>query len=121
MISSKRVIIATLMGAVCGVICCLLASSGGELPLVMSASIFLSRTLIGFVIGISAMKMHWAIHGPLIGLILSIPGGLAATMTANPEMSSAAMFTGTVVMGVIYGFLIELVTSVLFKAKRKRV
>ncbi len=121
MTSLKRIIIATVMGAICGVICCLLASSSGELPWFMMASIFTSRLLIGFFIGISALGMHWAIHGPLMGLILSVPGGLAAMMGGNPNMTGTQLLIGTIVMGVIYGFLIELVTSVFFKARQKRV
>ncbi len=121
MTSAKRIIIATLMGAVSGIICCLFASSGGEMPFALLASIFTGRMLIGFVIGISAMKMHWAIHGPLMGLIVSIPGGFGSMLGGNPPMTGPTLLIATVVMGMIYGFLIELVTSVLFKARQKSV
>ncbi len=33
------------------------------------------------------------------------------------EFGTSTMFISTVVMGIIYGFLIELITSVLFKSK----
>jgi hypothetical protein len=35
----------------------------------------------------------------------------------NPEFDQTTMFVMTVVLGLIYGILIEFVTSVLFKAK----
>jgi len=37
----------------------------------------------------------------------------------NPEFSKIMMMVSTIVMGAIYGLLIELITSVLFKAKQK--
>ena len=35
----------------------------------------------------------------------------------NPDFSLSMMFISTIVMGMIYGLLIEVITSVLFKAK----
>ena len=117
----KRLIIATLLGVVFGFVCYALASGGGnELPLLLAVNIILGRTMIGFGIGISRFKMqHWAIHGLVMGLIFSLPSGFGAMMgPENPEFSHTMMFISTVVMGMIYGFLIELITSVLFKAKQ---
>jgi hypothetical protein len=82
----KRVIIATLSGIIFGVICNLLASGSGSLPWPITIQIITSRTLIGFAIGISSLKI---VH------------------------------VSTIVMGIIYGLLIELITSVIFKAKQK--
>jgi len=117
---TRRLIIATLLGLVFGGVCYGLTSSGGnEVPPVLAANIILGRTLIGFAIGISRFPLkHWAIHGIVMGLIFSIPAGLGAMLAETPEMSAQWMFTATVVMGVIYGFLIELVTSVIFKARQ---
>ena len=115
----KRIIISTLAGLVFGFVCFGFACSSGELPLAVSMQIIASRTLIGFTIGISVLKMHWSLHGMLIGLLYSLPlaiGGLLAP--ENPEFSKTMMLVSTNVMGVIYGFLIELITTVLFKAKR---
>jgi len=36
---------------------------------------------------------------------------------AIPVINDIPIFIGTFVMGMIYGFLIELITSILFKAK----
>jgi len=115
----KRIIIATLAGIVFGFVCYGFACSSGELPLALSLQIIVSRTLIGFTIGISILKMHWSLHGILIGLLYSLPlafGGLLAP--ENPEFTKTMMLVSTAVMGIIYGFLIELITTVLFKAKR---
>ena len=46
----------------------------------------------------------------MIGFIASIPMAL-------PVMDRLNIMIGTLVMGIIYGVLTELITSVLFKAK----
>ena len=114
MLSAKRVVIATLCGLVCGLICLTLASSNPDPTASMSTGLKLSivfgRTLLGFTIGISALRMKWWLHGIVLGIITSFP-------MAFPILDQMSIFVGTFVMGVIYGLLIELVTSVLFKAK----
>jgi hypothetical protein len=117
---TKRIIIATLSGVLFGFVCFILASSGPEkvaLPIVLQ--IIASRSLIGFAIGISCISLkHWSIHGLVMGLIFSLPlafSGLMATETG--DFSKAGMFIWTVIPGMVYGLLIELITSVLFKAK----
>jgi len=120
MLNKKRLIVATIMGIVSGLICYSFASSGSaDLPAAVAWQIILSRTLIGFAIGISIFKMgHWTVHGAVIGLLFSIPLAISGFMAPdNPEYSKSSMFIATLVMGVIYGLLIEFVTSVLFKAK----
>ena len=110
----RRVFIATIMGFICGLVCMALASSDPNqtVELSIKLSIVAGRTLMGFVIGISAMKMKWFVHGPILGLITSIP-------MAVPIMNDPAIFIGTFVMGIIYGFLVELVTTVVFREKQK--
>lgn len=117
----KRLVIATLLGLVFGGVCFGFASSGGaEISEVLAANIIIGRMLIGVAIGISRFSMkHWAIHGSVMGLVFSIPAGLGAMMAPNPEFSASMMLISTVVMGIIYGFLIELITSVVFKARIK--
>jgi hypothetical protein len=114
MLTSKRVIIATLSGVVFGLVCMTLASSNPDPvePVTSTTKwlIVLSRTMMGFMIGISALRLPWWIHGVVLGLISSIPMML-------PVLDKPGIAIGTVVMGMIYGFLTELITSVLFKAK----
>ena len=117
----KRLIIATLLGLVFGFVCLSLAKSGGsEISTALALSIVLGRLLIGFTIGISKFSFkHWSIHGLLIGLIVSLPAGFGAMLgPENPNFTHQMMFFSTVITGMIYGLLIELVTSVIFKAKQ---
>ena len=117
----KRLIIATMLGLVFGFVCYGFASSGqNEISTLLAINIILGRTLIGFGIGISRFSMkHWTLHGVIMGFIFSLPAGFGAMLgPENPEFSHTMLFISTIVMGMIYGFLIELITSVLFKAKQ---
>ena len=118
----KRLIIGTLSGLLFGFICFGLAS-GGPVPLAwpVGVQIISSRTLIGFAIGISSIALgHWSIHGLVMGMLFSVPLAFSGLMAPdNPEFSKVSMFVWTVVLGMIYGLLIELITSVFFKAKQK--
>ena len=116
----KRLIIATVLGLIAGFVCYGFASSGGgDLGLYLTLNIIFARMLIGFGIGISRFKMgHWAIHGLIIGLIFSLPFGFGSMMGDNPDFTPWSMFTASVVMGGIYGVIIELITTLVFKAKQ---
>lgn len=115
MLTAKRVIIATICGIIFGFVCLGLASSNphpeGVLTLTVKLNIILSRTFLGFMIGISALRLNWWLHGIVLGIISSIPMAVAV-------MDKPSIMIGTFVMGIIYGVLIELITSVLFKAKQ---
>ena len=111
----KRIIIATIIGFLCGIICWKLATSNGVLPFGVSLSMILGRTLLGFGIGISCLKLSWWLHGLILGVIFSIPMAFGSLMV--PE-NAIFIFIGTIVLGAIYGIIIELVTSVLFKARQ---
>jgi hypothetical protein len=120
MSNARRTGVATLLGVLFGFVCYGLASRGaGELPWPVSVQIIVSRTLIGFAIGISSLRMlHWSIHGLLMGIIFSVPLAFSGLMAPeSPEFSKAAMFVSTIVFGMIYGLLIEGITSLLFKAR----
>jgi len=114
MLTAKRVIYATVCGFIFGLVCMGLATSNPEsaasLTAAIKLNIVLSRTLMGFTIGISALKVKWWLHGILIGFIASIPMAISV-------MDRFDIFIGTLVMGMIYGFLTELITSILLKAK----
>ena len=123
MVNKKRLVVATCSGLLCGFICYGIASSSGTLPTAVAYQIIAERTLIGFAIGISVLRLgHWSIHGLVLGLLLSIPLAFSGLMAPeNPAFSKAGMFLWTVVLGMIYGVLIELVTTKLFKAGRVEV
>lgn len=118
---TKRIIVATLSGVVFGFICFGLASSGSsELEWPVIVQIITSRALIGFAIGISVISMgHWSRHGLIMGLIFSLPLAFSGLMAPDsPEYSKTSVFAWTIILGMIYGLLIELITSVFFKARQ---
>lgn len=113
MLTSKRVLLATLFGLIFGIVCMLLASAKPDSP-PMAANIKLnlvmSRMLTGFMIGISALRLKWYLHGIILGAIGSIP--MAVATISDPTIA-----VSSVVMGIVYGILIELLTSIVFKSK----
>jgi MFS family permease len=122
MANTKRLIIATLSGFLFGLVCCGLASSGGnQLAWPVTAQIIASRTLIGFAIGISCLKLyHWSVHGSVMGLLFSLPLAFSGFMAPDsPQYDKTSMFVWTIILGMVYGFLVELITSVFFKAKKE--
>jgi hypothetical protein len=117
---TKRIIIATLSGVLFGFVCFGLASSApGGLAWPVAIEIIVSRTLIGFAIGISCLSLgHWSLHGLIMGMIFSFPLAFSGLMAPeNPEFSKLSMFIWTIIFGMIYGVLIEVITSLFFKAK----
>jgi hypothetical protein len=121
---AKRIVVATLSGLLFGFVCLGLASMspGGEaLAWPVAFQVLTSRTLIGFAIGISIFSLrHWAIHGVVMGLLFSIPLAFSGLMAPeSPEYSKSGVFIITVLLGMVYGLLIELITSVAFKARQK--
>ena len=118
---TKRLVISTLLGVVFGFVCYGFASSGqNEISTILALNIILGRTLIGIAIGISRFPCkHWSLHGIVMGLVFSLPTGFGAMIgPENPEFSHTMLLVSTIVMGIIYGFLIELITSVVFKARQ---
>ena len=119
----KRVMIATVCGILAGFVCFGFASGGPEplaWPIILQ--IITSRTLIGFAIGISSLNLgHWAVHGLVLGLVFSLPMAFSGLMAPEvPGFTRTAMWVSTIVMGMIYGLLIELITSVIFKARQRK-
>jgi len=90
-----------------------MASTDPSQPMTLGLklSILFSRGITGFMIGISALKLKWWSHGIILGAVGSIP-------MAFPIMNDPNIMIATFVMGIIYGLVIELVTSILFKAKQ---
>ena len=115
MLSGKRVVIATILGLIFGVVAYLLArpmAPEGGIPGTGIVTLILGRGMIGFAIGISACRIGWWLHGIIIGLIFSLPMAFGAVWTGFGWTG----LVGTLVLGIVFGFLIELITSVVFKA-----
>jgi hypothetical protein len=110
---SRRVAIATIVGLLTGLFCAWGTSRRVDLDVWILAGIVFSRTVAGFAIGISKLKMPWWLHGPVLGLIFGIPVSVQAIST---NMSGFYALLGA---SVVYGFIIELITSVIFKARQQ--
>jgi len=114
MANPKRILIATICGFIFGLVCMSFAAgnpdSAAQLTTAVKLNIVISRTLMGFMIGISILQLKWWLHGIVLGFIASIPMAIAV-------MDRMDILIGTLVMGMIYGLLTELITSVFFKAR----
>lgn len=115
---NRRVWIATALGLVFGVLNCLVIALAAPIPRSGIATVVLARTVLGFVIGISALRMSWWSHGLLLGFIVSLPAAFAARlMAAQFRMSPNVAPVLVLAAGLVIGFLIELLTSAVFKAR----
>ena len=117
---NRRLLIATVTGLVFGLLNCLVALAvPGPFAKSAYATLILGRGLMGFVIGISALKICWWEHGLLIGFVVSLPAATAIRLIGpmgtglTPNLLSVAVMA----VGLVIGVLIELITSVVFKAK----
>lgn len=118
MVRSKRLAVASLSGFLFGLACSSLASSSGNLPTPVAYQIIAERTLMGFAIGISMLRLgHWSLHGLFMGCVFSLPLAFSGLMAPdNPAFSPASMVIWTVVLGMIYGLLTEVITTKIFRA-----
>jgi hypothetical protein len=114
---AKRFWICLICGVIAGLICAWGGSSeipeGVSKPMVFWSSL-LNRAFIGFVLGISAWRIGWALHGILIGLLGTLPMSFPLIFSEQAGFSVFLIYT---IAGIVWGFLIELVASVIFKAK----
>ncbi len=108
----KRITIATLFGVVAGALCATISFSAGLLSFsaVTLIWILLNRTVMGFVIGISGLKLHWAWHGILMGVVV---GSIFSWFL---YMNGMKMAVFTPIGNAIFGLMIEFFTTVVFKA-----
>ena len=112
MVYAKRFWIAIILGIICGLLCAIGGKTfaNGEMTTAVMWSAIFNRAFIGLAIGISAWRLSWFLHGILIGFLGTLP------------MAIFTDFGGFVVIslfGILWGFLIELLTTVVFKAPMK--
>jgi hypothetical protein len=113
---SKRLLICTIGGLIAGLICVFGGKMSGnisELTFFTIVPTFFNRLMLGFIIGISSLKMNYLLHGMLIGLLVSLITSIAFLESG---MTGFLFFTAA---GIIYGFLIELFAVKVFKARIK--
>jgi len=111
--NKKRLALCLIGGVVAAGICIAGMKSGGSVNLTTAVvlSTIGNRILIGFVIGISRWSIHYLLHGALMGLIVT----LSASVVILPQnITGFVMYTFA---GVVYGLLIELFATRVFKAK----
>jgi hypothetical protein len=109
----KGLAIATLFGLAAGVACATVASSGQLLKLttVSLLWILLNRTVMGFAIGASGLKVHWAWNGVIMGLIVgSIFSYYIFLDLGQPRVALLIPFGNA-----FFGLLIEFFTTVVCK------
>lgn len=104
----KRVVVCTLFGLVAGVICWLGSYLAGEVPVEFTVgvilAIVLNRAFIGFAVGISGWRVHWALHGVVIGLLGSLPVSVYPLFTPDGFLG----FLMYELFGGFWGFFIDL-------------
>jgi len=110
--NKKRVIVATIFGLIFGFVSWAICNfgMGHTQPVSVNLVIILFNGLLGFTIGISSLRWHWAVHGLVLGGIFGLCLGLVAAGVGNE-------FYWPFIFGFVYGFLIELITTVALKAK----
>jgi hypothetical protein len=108
----NRIVITTVLGVVAGLICALGGMSlGVTMTPISFAWVLLNRTVLGFVIGISGLRLHWAWHGIILGLIVGSLFSFGGYLMGSKPLVVVA----TIVASVIFGFAIDGLTTVVFK------
>src|SRR5690242_438133 len=108
----KRIAIATLCGVVAGLVCVSIgAIAGVKITPAGFGWAVLNRTLLGFVIGISALRLHWAWHGVLMGAVVGSLFSYSLWLLGDPAWLTAGVLAGS----MIFGLGIEFFTTVVFK------
>ena len=109
---TSRLLTATLLRLVTGIICMIISKFGYDVDYwPLGFSFLLHHTVMGLAIGASSLRITWAPHGLLwggvFGLFLAI-----SLIGRDPEP------WGVFVVVVIWGFLIETVTTKVFKRQQ---
>ncbi len=114
----KRIGIATLFGVVAGFLC-YIGSLLLNIPIdpLRFSFIMVNRILIGFVIGISGVKIksEWHYHGILMGFIIGLPFFLFDVIM-EVEL---VVIIGLPFINCLFGLMIEYFTTIVFKAPQK--
>ncbi len=107
--NTKRIVIASALGFMFGIICLMLDRFVGTGRISIPSALF-NRTLMGSVIGTTGVTANAWLRGGIYGLLLSVGPALAGAF-APPTLVPYC------VAGTIYGVLIDGLTSQAFKAR----
>ncbi|MGB2698322.1 MAG: hypothetical protein WBD28_10755 [Candidatus Zixiibacteriota bacterium] len=107
----KRVIIATVVGALCGLFCAWGTSQikDPSFPVTtgLLVSVFYNRLLIGFFVGVADnIKLHSVIRGAFIGAIITM--AMSIIPIIDGQVMGGIMF---LIPGIIYGILADVIAT----------
>ena len=110
----KRICIATLFGLMAGVLCSLITFSGGIIGFSTATLLWvlLNRTVMGFAIGISSLKLHWAWNGILVGVAV----GSIFSFFLYMQWGLGWKAWLTPIGNALFGLMIEFFTTKVFHA-----
>ena len=111
---NKRLLICTIGGLVSALICItggLLTGNIAGLSFFAVAGAFVNRLMLGFIIGISRLKINYLLHGVLMGFLVSF---IISVSFLENNFTGFMFFTTA---GMVYGLLIEIFATKVFKAK----
>jgi hypothetical protein len=109
----KRITIAILFGLVAGLICASGAFYGHILKFSVVALLWvlLNRAVMGFVIGLSSLKVYWVWNGAIIGLVVGSIFSYSLFMTLGQVAIPLVNFF----VNALFGLMIEFFTTKVFK------
>jgi hypothetical protein len=111
----KRILVAILFGLVAGCICAAGLFYGHMLTFSVVTLIFvlLNRAVMGFAIGVSALKLHWAWNGIVVGIAV----GSIFSYFLFMNMGAGPMPVVNFFVNGIFGLMIEFFTTVVFRQR----
>lgn len=114
----KRTIVAILFGLVAGGICASGAFYGHLLKFsaVTLVFILLNRAVMGFVIGVSGLRWHWAWNGVVMGMAV----GSIFSFYLFMQLGAATLPLVNFCVNGLFGLMIEFFTTVVFKQPARR-
>ncbi len=107
--SGTRVFVTTVLGFIFGLIAYLMTRGMPGLTAGIYWSIVFEGGILGFIIGISAFKFNYVVHGIVMGAIVYLPASLPALPMGG--------FVRYWVSGMVYGALIEIISHLMLREK----
>ena len=113
MVSGKRLVVTTILGFIAGLVSLwwMHAVSAAAILGAEAAAVILSRTILGFAIGLSGWRLNWAAHGVILGIVFSLPQAFFSAWNGHS-------FWDWLISGLVIGFLVELLSTPIFHLRR---